>query len=74
MNRAERRRAADPTEATGTAARPSITAIAELLAHFDGVSGSWEKQVRGETPRDDLQAARRSGKNFDKRETQGQGG
>jgi len=49
MEQAETRRAASPTETTGSTARPSITAIAELLAHFDGVSDSWEvweKQVR----------------------------
>jgi hypothetical protein len=48
-NQAVTRREVDPTETTGTTARPSITAIAELLAHFDGASDSWEvweKQVR----------------------------
>lgn len=41
--------AMDPTEMLGTTARVGITAIAELLAHFDGASDSWEvweRQVR----------------------------
>lgn len=49
MDRAEVRREAIPAETIKTTVRPSITAIAELLAHFDGVSDSWEvwkKQVR----------------------------
>lgn len=49
VDRGEARRGADLTGAIGMAARPSITAIAELLAHFDGASDSWEvweKQVR----------------------------
>lgn len=41
VKRAEARRATSPTEVTGSA-RPSITAIAELLAHFNGVSDSWK--------------------------------
>lgn len=47
--RAEARRATNPTGATEVTTRASITAIAELLSHFDGVNDSyemWEKQVR----------------------------
>lgn len=49
MDRAEVQREANPAETIETTVRPSITAIAELLAHFDGVSDFWEvweKQVR----------------------------
>jgi len=42
MDRAEARRGANPTETIETTVRPGITAIAELLAYFDGVSDSWE--------------------------------
>lgn len=49
MDRGETRREADLAGAIGTTARPSVTAIAELLAPFDGAGDSWEvweKQVR----------------------------